>query len=139
MPQVRQVADYHATNERAASSMQQASARYSEIGRGGATTAYLRHHDNFAPQTMEQALGDYDLDEVDEAWLSKYQSKKGRGGGGGGGGAGPSSSSAAASSLEVTFEQMMGRLEKMAHDAVVQSDSKTGWQAQGQTPVRPPL
>ena len=144
VPQVRPVADYHATNERAASTMQQTSARYSEIGKGGATMAYLRHHDSFAQQTMEEVLVDYDMDEVDEAWLSKFKGKKGgvslAGGGGAGGGEGAGPSTSAASTLETTFEEMMGRLERMAQEAVVQSDEKNGWLAKGVThPVTHPL
>lgn len=79
---------------------------------------------------MVQVLVDYDMDEVDEAWLGKFKGKKGLGPIGLGG-EGPSTS---APSLESSFEAMMGRLERMAQDAVVQSDEKNGWLAKGMNP-----
>lgn len=70
VPQVREIEDYNANQ----SALQLSStARYKEID--PVNSAYIRNQDLFAPQTMEQVLTSYDLDDQDEQWLAKYNAK----------------------------------------------------------------
>ena len=73
VPQVRPVLDYAQANA-AVLKPGGGTRRYNEID--PVTTAYIRsQEDVFAPQTMEQVLMDYDMDEQDEQWLSKHNAK----------------------------------------------------------------
>ncbi|GAX76388.1 hypothetical protein CEUSTIGMA_g3834.t1, partial [Chlamydomonas eustigma] len=121
VPKVRQVKDYD-TNQAALKTI--TTRRYNEID--PVTTAYIRSQEVlFAPQTMEQVLVSYDMDEVDEQWLAKYNAKA----------SSKASSSAKQNQQQLQhvaltseeFEVLVARLETMMQDAVCKED--VGWQA----------
>ncbi|KAG1663917.1 hypothetical protein FOA52_002233 [Chlamydomonas sp. UWO 241] len=121
VPQVRDVADY-AENQAALSTN---STKYRDID--PATTAYIRNQDLFAPQTMEQVLTDYDMDEEDGVWLAKYNAKVTKG----------TDKSKCLSPAE--FENLVVKLEGLMQEAVV-AEGPSGWHDQvkmGKAPKLP--
>ncbi len=69
IPRVRDVADYESGNLKAL----RAVPRYAALD--PTTAPYFRNQDMWVRQTVAQVLADYDMDELDQAFLSKLQAK----------------------------------------------------------------